>query len=139
MKNKLFSKSHKILYLLFVASFFFLYSCKKDFSIASPQGTLSVEEAKDFFSNRILPNSPLTLKAKSISKPDLSKINHLLYKEPFWDKAYEEKVDDGVALAIPIKFLYKNYLILGPNTKISFENLNYLLIRKDGMGKLHAS
>lgn len=139
MKNKLFSKSPTILCVLFVVSLFFLHACKKDLFISSTQGTLSVKEAKDFFSNQILPNSPLTLKAKNTNNPDLSKINHLLYKEPLWEEAREEKVDDGVALAIPIKFLYKNHLILGPNTKINFEELNYLLIKKDNAGKMHAN
>lgn len=139
MKNKLFSKSPTILCVLFVVSLFFLHACKKDLFISGAQGILSVREAKDFFSNQILPNSPLTLKAKSTNNPDLSKINHLLYKEPLWEEAREEKVDDGVALAIPIKFLYKNHLILGPNTKINFEELNYLLIKKDNAGKMHAN
>ncbi len=97
-------------------------------------GSLSVNEAKQFFNSEVLPKSPLSLAAINSKNLDLSKTNVLLFKDLVWDQAKSQEVQDGMALKIPIRFKYKTNL----NTKISFDKYNYFIIKKDNSGKLDA-
>jgi len=137
------TKDNRFFFLFFLL---ILISCKKDSSNSIKLNTtmpITLAEAKTYFNNEVLPNSPLTIEADRkriniITMLDLSKENDLLYKKPVWEKAYAKNVQNGTAIAIPIHFDVKSFLQTGDGVGINFDKLNYLLIKKATNGDMSA-
>ncbi|WGQ12031.1 SprT-like domain-containing protein [Pedobacter gandavensis] len=122
-----------------------LFGCKKEIISPNTTNKISINEAKSYFQDHVVPNSRLTAETlrsyKGLTAGDLilnNNVNDLLYKEPLWNKATYKGVNNGTAVAIPIKFRLKSFLRVGENETVNFDELNYLLITKKDNNELTA-
>lgn len=116
-------------------------SCRKDILVSkSPgfQNQLSIAEAKQYFSTHFQQGKQ-TKKLMSVSEVKHHTMQDILnMKSPFWENAYEKQISIGQAIKIPIN-MSQTYAVVNKKNRtiVPFSSLNYLLMYKDSLQKIH--
>jgi len=142
MMNKLTISTGKGLACLILLFLFLAQGCKKD--ILQPnspllKNSLSIAEAKQYFdANLGKDNKPEKLMTVDVAKSLVGSIT-LENKQPLWYHANQRMISLGGAVKIPLDF-GEAEVIIDPSTKsvVPFNSLNYLLMYKDSLQRIHA-
>jgi hypothetical protein len=133
--------NHFLLFFLF-----FIFSCKKEILLPKDSGikqSISITEAKQFFDANIKPSSRSSAKLMDSKNGigNLSQINVqdvLNGKQALWNKASLKEISIGTAVRIPLDFGGASLIVNEKKNKVvSFNSLNYLLMYKDSLQRMH--
>jgi hypothetical protein len=144
--KKLTLNNGKAMACLILMYLFLAQSCKKDLlQPNSPilKNTLSFADARQYFDANL---KQLSKSKKMMGTPDGTggaetlKIEDILYnKSPLWDKAYQKLISTGTSVKIPIDLgNIRKVVDEQSNTYVPYSTLNYLLMYRDSLQKIHA-
>lgn len=134
----------KLLTCVILLCLFFIQSCRKDTLLPSKgANSLTISEAKSYFETNLKTTN--SIKGKVMSTTGVGKSigatfeDILANKQPIWEQAYQKMISSGGAVKIPLDFGDAE-VIVNPITRASvpFNSLNYLLMYKDSLQKVHA-
>lgn len=146
MKNRLTLQLSKVILFLVIVSLSLSYGCKRDLlqpNYNTLKNKLSFNEARQYFEANLkqlgMPNKLMAIEGKGSVLPKAT-IEAILYnKEPIWDKAYQKVISSGVAVKIPIDFGNARKVVdERTGAYVPYSNLNYLLMYKDSLQRVHA-